>query len=234
MAKVAKKRVAQSPQVVGKGTLALSESVKRELYNEDGAPTDRKKQRKNDEEWINVGRLGFYLEIPKKRSESDLIEQLKSQAGKRLSVTPHDDSCNPMAVRVGIPGRRYDTIWKYGGDAFLSKFLSWSRRTKCEAEIIPTEMEVLDDPKRKTFWLVPVDVHFFLHRDIDILNQDKDVKRQVMQLRNYMRGGTQPNPAKYAWPIVRRDIADECCEKASLLDRLMKKKTAKDWWKDQV
>lgn len=124
------------------------------------------------------------------------------------------------------------TIWKYGGDVFHSKFLCWSRgKTKCEASL-PSELEVLDDPKRKTFWLVPVNVHFFLKEDIDLLNHPgKNVKRQVMQLRNYLRGGSQPNPAKYAWPIVGEDVASECEKKARLLDRLMKKKTAKDWWK---
>ena len=58
-----------------------------------------------------------------------------------------------------------------------------------------------------------------------------NVKRQVKQLINYMRGGSQPNPAKYEWPIVREEIVNECERNANIMDRLMKKKTAKDWWK---
>jgi hypothetical protein len=46
-----------------------------------------------------------------------------------------------------------------------------------------------------------------------------------------MRGGSQPNPAKYEWPIVREEIVNECERNAIIMDRWMKKKTAKDWWK---
>ena len=46
-----------------------------------------------------------------------------------------------------------------------------------------------------------------------------------------MRGGAQPNPARYSWPNVTEEIASECIENANLMDRLMKKKTAKEWWK---
>lgn len=150
-------------------------------------------------------------------------------------MKPHDDSFNPMAIRVGVPGRTHTTIWKHGGDAFLNRFLAYTYgsacRTKCAAAI-PDDVEVLDDPKRKTWWLVPVDVHFLLHRDIDLFSHpDSNVKRQVKQLSRYLRGGTQPNPPRYAWPIVKPDTADECAESANMVDRLMKKRTAKDWWK---
>lgn len=91
---------------------------------------------------------------------------------------------------------------------------------------------MLDDPKRKTWALVPIDIHFRLHREIDVLDGDKNVKRQVKALINYMRGGTQPNPARHTWPVVREEIAEECVKNANVLERLMKKKTAKDWWKE--
>ena len=48
-----------------------------------------------------------------------------------------------------------------------------------------------------------------------------------------MRGGTQPNPAKCTWPVVREEMTKECIENAKLMERLMKKKTAKDWWKGE-
>ena len=220
---------------VGKGTLALSSSVKRELNNEIGAS----KKRKTDDEWVNVGRMGFYLEIPKSGSTKNLIQELKPHAGKILSVKPHDDSYNPMAVRVGIPGRTHTTIWKYGGDAFINRFLyygvaSQDSHTRCNASI-PDDVEVLDDPKRKTWWLVPVDVHFYLHKEINLFEHpDSNVKRQIKQLVNYLRGGTQPNPPVHAWPIVRSEIEGECKKTADMVDRLMKKRTAKDWWKEPV
>lgn len=95
------------------------------------------------------------------------------------------------------------------------------------------ELDVLDDPKRKSFWLVPIDVHFLLNKEIDSLdNSDKNVKLQVKQLINYMRGGTQTNPARYTWPVVRVEIAQECAKNADMVERLMKKRTAKDWWKN--
>lgn len=225
---------------VGKGTLALTDSVKRELYNEEQPSTScasaqKKKRKKNndatDEEWVNVGRLGFYLEIPRPRNQESLVEQLKLHSGKMLSVTPHDDSYNPSAILVGIPGHPHTTVWKYGGDIYLTRLLTYSRRTKCIA-CLPDSIEVLDDPKRKTWALVPIDIHFRLHREIDVLDGDKNVKRQVKALINYMRGGTQPNPARHTWPVVREEIAEECVKNANVLERLMKKKTAKDWWKE--
>ena len=224
---------------VGKGTLNLPDSVKRELYNEPSSCASKKRKTNDNsnsnEEWVNVGRLGFYLEIPRGMSKTNLIKKLKQHTNKMLSVTPLDDSRNPSAIQVGIPGRRYDTIWKYGGDIYLTRFLmgaGYSRRTKCQASL-PDNIEILDDPKRKkTFWLIPIDIHFFLHKEIDLFDHpDKNVKRQIKQLINYMRGGTLPYPAIYTWPIVREEIAMECMENASVLDRLMKKKTAKDWWK---
>ena len=232
--------VTSSNDGIGKGTLEIPESIKRELYNEQGSsdnPKTKKMKHNNDndgnEEWINVGRLEFYLEIPRGSSESNLINELK-QHKKKMSVTPHDDSYNMCAIRVGVPGRRYTTIWKYGGDKFITKFLIYScpsLRTKCDASF-PDTIEVLDDPKRKTYWLVPIYIHFYLHKEIDLFNHpDKNVKRQVKQLINYMRGGAQPNPARYSWPNVTEEIANECIENANLMDRLMKKKTAKEWWK---
>ena len=227
---------------VGKGKLILTDSVKRELNNEElsngnacndeAAPAKKRKPNTDEQEaWKHVGRLEFYLEIPRSKNRTSLIEDLQSHSGKTLKVSLHDDSYNPNAIRVSIPGRRLTTIWKYGGDVFLNKFLWYSRKTKCTASI-PSTIEVLDDPKRKTFWLVPIDIHFYLHKAIDLFNHpDKNVKRQVKQLVNYMRGGTQPNPAKYTWPVVREDIAVECIRNAAVIERLMKKKTAKEWWK---
>ena len=52
----------------------------------------------------------------------------------------------------------------------------------------------------------------------------------MKQLIHYMRGGSQPNQAKYEWPIVSEEIVDECERNVNIMDRLMKKKTAKDWW----
>ena len=149
-----------------------------------------------------------------------------------LSLKPHDDSYNPSQIRVQIPGRTFDNIWKYGGDVFLTKFILWSnQRTKIMASL-PSTIEVLDDPKRKTWALIPIDIHFYLHKDINLLEHPgTNVKCQVKQLINYMRGGSQPNPAKYEWPIVREEIVNECERNANIMDRLMKKKTAKDWWK---
>eukprot|EP00584_Thalassiosira_punctigera_P002143 CAMPEP_0172531532 /NCGR_PEP_ID=MMETSP1067-20121228/4904_1 /TAXON_ID=265564 ORGANISM="Thalassiosira punctigera, Strain Tpunct2005C2" /NCGR_SAMPLE_ID=MMETSP1067 /ASSEMBLY_ACC=CAM_ASM_000444 /LENGTH=234 /DNA_ID=CAMNT_0013315923 /DNA_START=76 /DNA_END=780 /DNA_ORIENTATION=+ len=216
---------------VGKGTLTLSSSLKRELNNEVSAS----KKRKTDDEWVNVGRMQFYLEIRKKGSKENLTKELKPNAGKILSVKPHDDSANPLAIRVGVPGRTHTTIWKRGGDAFLNRFLYYGRdshHTRCEASI-DDDVEVLDDPKRKTWWLVPVNIHFYLHKEIDLFERpDSVVKRQVKQLVKYLRGGTQPNPPKYAWPIVHSDIAEECNRNADMVDRLMEKRTAKNWWKE--
>lgn len=217
---------------VGKGKLILTDSVKRELTSSDAA-SSKKRKSNEDDEWIHVGRLGFDLEIPRGNDENALIAELKKHTGKMLKVEPHDDSYNPSAIRVAVPGQRFTTIWKYGGDIYLTRFLMHSRgRTKCMA-CFPEdgELEVMDDPKRKSFWLVPIDIHFYLHKEIDLMDEHKNVKRQVKQLINYMRGGTQPNPAKYSWPIVREEIAEECRKNADLMERLLKKKTAKDWWK---
>ena len=53
------------------------------------------------------------------------------------------------------------------------------------------------------------DVHFYHHKDINLLEYPgMNVKRQVKQLIHYMRGGSQPNPAKYEWPIVSEEIVD--------------------------
>ena len=49
-----------------------------------------------------------------------------------------------------------------------------------------------------------------------------------------MRGGTQPNPAKCTWPVVREEMTKECIENAKLMERLMKKKTAKDGGKGKT
>jgi len=228
---------------VGKGNVTLTDSVKRELNNDEpstdsasnnaAAPAKKRKPNTSEQQaWKHVGRLEFYLEIPRVKNPTALIEDLQSHSGKVLKVSPHDDSYNPSAIRVGIPGRRLTTIWKYGGDVFLSKFLMYSRKTKCTASFPSKKIEVVDDPKRKTFCLVPIDIHFYLHEEIDLFNHpDKNVKRQVKQLINYMRGGTQPNPAKYTWPIVREDRAVECARNAYVIENLMKKKTAKEWWK---
>ena len=71
-----------------------------------------------------------------------------------LSLKPHDDSYNPSQIRVQIPGWTFDNIWKYGGDAFLTKLLLCSnQRTKVMASL-PSTIEVLDDPKRKTWALI--------------------------------------------------------------------------------
>ena len=217
---------------IGKGKLILTDSVKRELTSTNDAPS-KKRKTNDDDEWIHVGKLGFYLEIPRGNNNNSLIAELKPHTGKMLEVSPHDDSYNPSAIRVAIPGRTFTTLWKYGGDIYLTRFLTHSRRTKCMA-CFPEdiELEVFDDPKRKTWSLIPIDIHFYLHKEINLLDgPDKNVKRQVKQLINYMRGGTQPNPATYAWPIVREEIVKECGENADRLERLMKKKTAKDWWK---
>jgi len=34
---------------------------------------------------------------------------------------------------------------------------------------LPFNIEVLDDPKRKTWALIPMDVHFYLHKNINLL-----------------------------------------------------------------
>ncbi|KAL7498400.1 hypothetical protein ACHAWT_007337 [Skeletonema menzelii] len=239
MASVSKKKSSPAAHVddgVGKGKLILTDSLKRELTCDTGALSQSKKKKPNEEDqWVNAGRLGFYLEIPRGRNPAALIKELKPHCGKMLEVNPWDDSYNPSAIRVAVPGRTYTTVWKFGGDIYLTRFLSWSRRTKCMA-CFPEdiELEVQDDPKRKSFWLVPIDIHFLLHKEIDLLNDpDKNVKRQVKQLINYMRGGTQPNPARYTWPILRGEIAEECAKNADMVERLMKKKTAKDWWKKE-
>ncbi len=241
---------AENNDGVGKGTLTLTDSVKRELYNEtppidndgDVAPSSAKKRKTinydntEDDDWVNVGRLGFYLETRRTGAapefDNDLIQELTSHSGKMLSLQPFDDSYNPSAIRVKIPGRSFDTIWKYGGDVFLTKFLTWSsQRTRCKVSL-PSSIEVLDDPKRKCCVLIPIDIDFYLHKEINLLEHPgKNVKRQVKQLIHYMRGGTQPNPARYQWPIVRDEIVEECERNADVMDRLMKKKTAKDWWK---
>ena len=248
--------------VVGKGKLTLTDAVKRELYNEettidsndkdndnDGEHASKKVKLSNDttiknekkkdeldECWVKVGRLGFYLETPRSdaspKFENDTIQELSPHSGKMLSLELQDDSYNPSQIRVKIPGRTFDNIWKYGGDVFLTKFILWSnQRTKIMASL-PSTIEVLDDPKRKTWALIPIDIHFYLHKDINLLEHPgMNVKRQVKQLIHYMRGGSQPNPAKYEWPIVREEIVNECERNANIMDRLMKKKTAKDWWK---
>jgi hypothetical protein len=75
-------------------------------------------------------------------------------------------------------------------------------------------------------------MHFYIHKEMNLLDEPgKNVKRQVKQLIHYMRGGMQPNPARYQWPIVREEFAEDCERNADVMDRLMKKKTAKDWWK---
>ena len=180
---------------VGKGTLTLTDSVKRELYNE--TPTSSKKRKTSnvdnnkDDEWVNVGTLGFYLEIKRRTGgtapelDNDLIiQEFTSHSGKKLSVPPFDDSYNPYQIRVTIPGRSgIISIWKYSGDVFLSKFLTWSsRQTRCKASL-PSNIEVLDDPKRKCWVLVPIDIHFYIHKEMNLLDKPgKNVKCQVKQL----------------------------------------------------
>ena len=196
-----------------------------------------------DDDWVNVGTLGFYLEIKRRttgaaaatETDNDLVlKEFTSHSGKMFSVQPYfNDSYNPYQIRVMIPGRYGITsIWKYSGDAFLSKFLTLStKRTRCKASL-PSNVEALDDPKRKCWMLIPIDVHFYIHKEMNLLEEPgKNVKRQVKQLMHYMRGGTQPNPARYQWPIVREECAEDCERNADVMGRLMKKKTAKDWWK---
>jgi hypothetical protein len=118
---------------VGKGTLTLTDSVKRELYNEtspiigndggDVAPSTSSKKRKTsnnvdntneDDDWVNVGTLGFYLEIKRRttgaaaatETDNDLIlKEFTSYSGKMFSVQPYfNDSYNPYQIRVMIPG----------------------------------------------------------------------------------------------------------------------------------
>jgi hypothetical protein len=155
---------------VGKGNLTLTDSVKLELYNEETPPIDNDddhvapssskriklsndtKNEMEEDDWVNVGRLGFYLETTRNdatpKFQNDLIQELTPHSGKMLSLYPWDDSYNPSQIRVKIPGRPFDCIWKYGGDVFLSKFLKWSsQKTKCKASL-PSAIEVLDDPKR--------------------------------------------------------------------------------------
>ena len=223
---------------IGKGELILPKKIKRELYNEtyDGTPHKKRKNNNTNNEWIDCGKLEFYLEVPRVApgSEEKLIKELQQHRNKLLKVTPHDDSYNPSQIRVGIPGRIYDCIWRYGGDIYLTRFLAgggYGKRTKLEASI-PDQIEIFDDPKRLSYSLVTIDIHFYLHKDINLFEHPgKNVKRQVKQLINYMRGGTQPNPAKCTWPVIREDMEKECIENANMMDRLMKKKTAKDWWK---
>jgi hypothetical protein len=107
-------------------TLSSESSVKRELYNEettidsndndndgehaskkiklsnDTTNMNEKKKDELDECWVNVGRLGFYLEIPRSdaspKFENDTIQQLSPHSGKMLSLKPHDDSYNPCQI----------------------------------------------------------------------------------------------------------------------------------------
>lgn len=225
---------------IGKGELVLPHAIKRELYNhppKEGSAPKKAKTEEAENDWVDAGRMGFFVEIPKRDNSSadSLAKDMRQLAGKQLKMYPYDESCNAFAVRVKVPGRRCTTIWKYGGDQFLSRFLSNGRRgmTRCEAVIRPgKEMEVLDDPKRKTFRLVSVDVHFSLHKDIDLLTSgmDTNVKRQVKQLIGYLRGGTQPNPGSCIWPTMRKEDEDDCLQRADRLERLLKKRTAKNWW----
>ena len=50
-----------------------------------------------------------------------------------------------------------------GSSILLTKFLLCSsQRTKIMASLTFNNIEVLDDPKRKTWALIPMDVHFYL------------------------------------------------------------------------
>ena len=84
---------------VGKGKLILPKKIKRELYNEtyDGIPHKKRKNNNTNDEWIDCGKLEFYLEIPRVApgSEEKLIKELQQHTNKMLKVTPHDDSYNP-------------------------------------------------------------------------------------------------------------------------------------------
>lgn len=66
--------------------------------------------------WVNVGRLGFYLEIPRDGDPTALIKELEPHSGKMLEVHPWDNTYNPSAIRVAVPGRTYTTLRKFGGD----------------------------------------------------------------------------------------------------------------------